>query len=98
MALDGGSAIPRGGDDRLHVVEIGLQRPSTAGGQLVVGPRDPTVERLVAQEIARVLQPPRVQIRIRNKTKISLRWANGSCLIRIQPGIIGGVRLAPLHL
>src|SRR5207247_3205069 len=55
------SAIPyplsaRHADQRLHMIEVLLQRPPPGGGQRVLRPRHPTLERLLAREVARVLE------------------------------------------
>src|SRR5947199_4002673 len=50
------SPLPRGLDDRFHVVEVALQRPPSRGGQPVFGLRHPPLEILLTGDVAGLLE------------------------------------------
>src|SRR6266568_3091066 len=52
--------LPGGADQRLHVIEIALERPPAGRRQLVLGLRHPARERLGALEVLRLLELARV--------------------------------------
>src|SRR5215218_7936891 len=58
------SALPGGADERLHVVEIPLERATAGGGELVLRSGDATLERLGAGDVLRVLELARVDAQV----------------------------------
>src|SRR5687768_3447516 len=58
------SALPGGADERLHVVEVPLERATAGGGELVLRTRDASLERLGAGDVLRVLELARVDAQV----------------------------------
>src|SRR2546428_13100368 len=58
------SAVPGGTDQRLHVVQVALQRAATRGREPVLGLRDASLERLGAHDILGRSELPRVHARV----------------------------------
>src|SRR4051794_20709953 len=59
-----GSPFADGLDERFHVVQVLLERPPASRGQPVLGARDPVVEGLLAGDVLRLLELPRVHAQI----------------------------------
>src|ERR1051325_6289903 len=58
------AACPRRANQRFHVIEVALERPPAEGGEAVFGLGNAGLERLVARDIARVLQLARVHAQV----------------------------------
>src|SRR5438128_11625109 len=58
------SAVPGGADQRLHMVQIALQRAATRGREPVLGLRDASLERLGAHDILGRFELPRVHAQV----------------------------------
>src|SRR2546428_10751041 len=54
------SAVPGGADQRLHVVQVALQRAATRSREPVLGLRDAPLERPAARDKLGPFEPPRV--------------------------------------
>src|SRR5581483_11419816 len=50
-------AVASGADQRLHVIQVAVERAPSSLGQAILGARDATVEVFAARDIVRVLQP-----------------------------------------
>src|SRR5262245_32571922 len=59
-----GSAVPRGANERLHVVEIAFQSATAERRQRVTGLRNTTFETLVAGDVVRLLELPRMDAEV----------------------------------
>src|SRR5437763_11477122 len=58
------SALPGGANERLHVIEVPLERASAGGGELVLRPGHAALERLGARDVLRVLELARVHAQV----------------------------------
>src|SRR3954462_4431106 len=58
------SALPGGADERLHVIEIPLERAPAGGGELVLRPGHPALERFRTGDVLRVLELSRVHAQV----------------------------------